>query len=115
MFKAFKITSIMAVINAAAIGFIFAADLFLADYETGLVLINLIFMGIALLLVWFWITLNQKITTVYRLNKEQCIGLRHWLSIFGCLILLAVVYSIVNVICCYGLILRLRSGTSLLG
>ncbi|MCD0467711.1 hypothetical protein [Flavobacterium sp. ENC] len=115
MFKIFKLTSILAVTSSVIIGIVFIVDLVMAGYETKFLLINLFFIAIASLLVWFWITLNQKISTVYGLNQEQHIGLKYWPSIFSCLILLAIVYTIVSIICCYALIDRLIGGTALLG
>lgn len=115
MFKWFKITSIMAVISSAIIGIVFLVDLLLAHYELRFMLINLFFVGITSLLVWFWTTLNQTIAKVYVLNQQQHIGLKYWPSIFGCLILLAIGYLITILICCYGLLDRLLSGTALLG
>lgn len=115
MFKWFKITSIMAVISSVIIGIIFLVDLLMANYEIRFILINLFFIGIASLLVWFWMTLNQKITVVYALNQQQHIGLKYWPSIFRCLILLAIGYLIIILISCFGLLDRLLGGTALLG
>lgn len=115
MFKSFKITSILAVISSVIIGIVFIVDLLVAGYEIRFLLINLFFTGIASLLVWFWITLNQKIAAVYVLNQEQHIGLKYWPSIFSCLILLAIFYIISSLICCYALLERLAGGTAFLG
>lgn len=115
MFKSFKIISIIAVINSVAIGVLFIADLLLAHYELRFILMNLIFIVITALLVWFWMTLYQKITAVYTLNQEQHIGIAYWPSIFRCLILLAIGYILIMIICFYGLLDRMLEGTALLG
>lgn len=115
MFKSFKIATILAVMSSIAIGIVFIADLFLAHYEWRFLRINLIFITIAALLVWFWITLYQKITAVYVLNHEQHIGMAYWPSIFRCLIVLAISYLILMMISFYGLLDRMLDGTALLG
>ncbi|MRX41270.1 hypothetical protein GJU43_18435 [Flavobacterium sp. LC2016-23] len=105
----------MAVISSVIIGIVFLVDLLLAHYELKFILINLFFVGITSLLVWFWNTLNKAITAIYMVNQQQHIGLSYWPSIFRCLILLAIGYLIIILIGCYGLVDRLLSGTALLG
>lgn len=115
MFKSFKIASIVAVIISVAIGILFTVDLLVAHYELRFLRINLIFITIAALLVWFWLTLYQKITAVYVLNHEQHIGMAYWPAIFRCLIVLAISYIIILMISFYGLLDRMLDGTALLG
>ncbi|MDX6191705.1 hypothetical protein SGQ83_20285 [Flavobacterium sp. Fl-318] len=115
MLKIFRITSGLALICSLLLCLVFVIDLILGRYEFRFVVISLVFIGISMLLVWFWSILKRKITIVYTLNRDLNIGLIYWTSIFGCLILVAIGYCMIGLICCYGLIDRLLGGTALLG
>lgn len=115
IFKLFKITSLLAVISSVVSVFVFVIDLLLAGYKMKFLILNLIFIAISLVLVWFWMTLSLKVKTVYLMHQERNMGSEHWSSIFKCLVLLAVIYSLISVICYFGMIARMLEGTSLFG